>query len=108
MMKPIVEYRRAYCWRCDDITEARVPWPHWRTVKIGWFATIAVMTLGFPMLSSDFCVMIPSMMAIIIAGSPIFRYAKELPSCCTCSAVLDPKRHAGTGVRAKQPSSHAS
>jgi hypothetical protein len=65
------------------------------------------MMLGFPILSSDFCVMIPSMMAIIIAGSPIFRYASELPSCCTCSAVLDPKRHAGTGVRAKQPRSNA-
>ncbi len=107
MMKPIVEYRKAYCWRCDDVVETRAPWPHWQKVKIGWFATVGTMMLGFPILSSDFCVMIPSMMAIIIAGSPIFRYASELPSCCTCSAVLDPKRHAGTGVRAKQPRSNA-
>ena len=94
MMKPIVEYRRAYCWRCNDVMEVRGPWPHWQKVKIAWFATIGIMLLGFPMLSSDFCVAIPSMMAIIIAGSPIFRYASEKPSCCTCSAVLDPKRHA--------------
>jgi len=104
MMKPIVEYRRAYCWRCDEVMEVRAPWPHWQKVKIGWFTTIAVMMLVFPILSSDFCVAIPSMMAIIIAGSPIFRYASEKPSCCTCSAVIDPKRHAVTGAREKQNS----
>ena len=105
MMKPIVKYRRGYCWRCDDVVEIQEPWPHWQKVKIEWFCVIGVITFAFPIMASDYCMMIPTMMAIIIAGSPIFRYASELPSCCTCSAVLDPKRHAGTGVRAKEPKS---
>ncbi len=94
-----------YCWRCDDVVRPVLPWPHWRKVWIGWICTIGLITVLFPVMASDFCVMIPTMMAIIVAGGPIYRYASQLPSCSVCSAVLDPARARGTGVRSKgQPS----
>lgn len=90
-----------YCWRCDDVVRAIRPWPHWNKVWIGWCCTMGGMTFLTPVMSSDYCVMIPTMMGIIVAGGPIYRYARELPSCSVCSALLDPARKDGTGVRAR-------
>jgi hypothetical protein len=52
-------------------------------------------------MGSDYFCMIPTMMGIIVAGGPIYRYAHEKPTCSVCSAELDPSRRAGTGVRPK-------
>ena len=90
-----------YCWRCDDVVRAICPWPHWNKVWIAWCCVIGGMVFVFPVMSSDYCVMIPTMMGIIVAGGPIYRYAHEHPSCTVCSAVLDPSRKHGTGVRSK-------
>lgn len=90
-----------YCWRCDDAVRAIRPWDHWNKIWIVWCCVIGGMTLIFPVMSSDYCVMIPTMMGIIVAGGPIYRYAHEQPSCSVCSAILDPARKHGTGVRAK-------
>lgn len=88
-----------YCWRCDDVVRAIHPWPHWKKVRGVWYASMAGLCVIFPMASSDYCVMIPTMMGIIVAGGPIHRYAAEKPTCSVCSAELDPTRTHGTGVR---------
>lgn len=91
-----------YCWRCDDVVRPILPWPHWRKVWFTWCGAIGVLTVVSPVMSSDYCVMIPTMMGIIVAGGPIYRYSREKPICTVCSAELDPSRKHGTGVRAKR------
>ncbi len=92
-----------HCWRCDDAVRAIRPWPHWRKVWFGWCGVIGVMTCVSPVMSSDYGVMIPTMMGIIVAGGPIYRYAHELPSCSVCSAILDPAPTSAARARAPGP-----
>lgn len=91
-----------YCWRCDDLVRAVRPWPHWRKVWIAWCVMIGVLTILSPVMGADYFCMIPTMMGIIVAGGPIYRYATEKPTCSVCSAEIDPTRGHGTGVRARR------
>lgn len=91
-----------YCWRCDDTVRAVTPWAHWSKVWWIWCGAIVVIALLSPIMGADYVCMIPTMMAIIVAGGPIYRYRAERPSCSVCSAELDPGRKHGTGVRAKR------
>ncbi len=91
-----------YCWRCDDVSRAVLPWPHWNKIWWAWCAMIVVITVCSPIMGADYFCMIPTMMGIIVAGGPIYRYAHEKPSCSVCSAILDPSRKHGTGVRTKR------
>ena len=68
---------------------ARAGQPTTAVVRLFWL---------FPFMASDYCVMIPTMMALILAGSPLHRFAGEKPTCRRCSLELDPGRKAGTGV----------
>ncbi|MBN8610431.1 MAG: hypothetical protein J0L92_07605 [Deltaproteobacteria bacterium] len=90
-----------YCWRCDDVIRPVMPWPHWSKVWWAWCGMIVVITIVSPVMGSDYFCMIPTMMGIIVAGGPIYRFAHEKPTCSVCSAELDPSRRAGTGVRPK-------
>ncbi|GAB4197419.1 MAG: hypothetical protein OHK0013_05580 [Sandaracinaceae bacterium] len=90
-----------YCWRCDDLVRAVRPWPHWRKVWIAWCAAIGVIAILSPIMGADYFCMIPTMMGIIVAGGPIYRYATEKPTCSVCSAEIDPTRAHGTGVRVR-------
>lgn len=103
VVRPDSSARRALldCWRCDDVVEARCPWPHWRKVWLAWCGAILVLAVLSPIMGADQCVMIPTMMGIIVAGGPIYRYSRERPICTVCSAELDPTRRQGTGVRVK-------
>lgn len=91
-----------YCWRCDDVVRPVLPWPHWSKVWIAWCCMIGVITILSPIMGADYFCMIPTMMGIIVAGGPIYRYKREPASCSVCSAQLDPSRKSGTGVRPKQ------
>lgn len=91
--------RPMYCRRCDDAVPVIRPWPHWRYCLGVWYGMIGLIVLLFPVMASDYCVMIPTMMAIILAGSPLHRLAKEKPVCKVCSLELDPPREGGTAVK---------
>ena len=95
--------RTMYCRRCDDAVEPIRPWSGWKPALMVWYVAIGGLVLLFPLMASDYCVMIPTMMAIILAGSPLHRLAREKPVCSVCSLELDPTRKAGTGVRARPP-----
>lgn len=90
-----------YCRRCDDAVPVIRPWPYWRYCLFVWYGMIGLIVLLFPVMASDYCVMIPTMMAIILAGSPLHRLAKEKPVCRVCSLELDPTKAAGTAVRTR-------
>jgi hypothetical protein len=90
-----------YCWRCDDLVRPVRPWPHWHKIKMVWWAMIGLITILSPIMGADYFCMIPTMMGIIVAGGPIYRYAAEPATCSVCSAELDPSRAQGTGVRAR-------
>jgi hypothetical protein len=91
-----------YCWRCDDVVRPVMPWPHWGKIWIVWCCAIGVITILSPIMGADYFCMIPTMMGIIVAGGPIYRYKREPASCGVCSAQLDPSRRSGTGVRPKR------
>lgn len=81
------------CKRCRRDVPAILPWPGWQVARYGWYATIGVMLFAFPVMAADYCVMIPTMMGIILAGSTVHAYAKQKPVCKLCSLELDfPKR----------------
>ncbi|WP_169791274.1 hypothetical protein [Sandaracinus amylolyticus] len=90
-----------YCRRCDHVVDVIVPWRGWKPALVGWYAMMGLLVVLFPFMASDYCVMIPTMMAIILAGSPLHRLAKEKPVCRTCSLELDGER-GGTMMRARQ------
>lgn len=89
---------KMYCRRCDDAVVAIRPWSGWRPALYVWYALMGLLVLLFPFMASDYCVMIPTMMLMILAGSPLHRLAKEKPVCTVCSLELDPAR-GGTLVR---------
>ena len=92
-----------YCRRCDDAVRVLRPWRGWKTALIVWYCVMGAMTLLFPFMASDYCVMIPTMMLMILAGSPLHAFAREKPVCARCSLELDEGGvAAGTGVRARR------
>jgi hypothetical protein len=86
-----------YCRRCDDAVPVIVPWSGWKPALYVWYVMMGFLVLLFPVMASDYCVMIPTMMALILAGSPLHRYAREKPVCLRCSLELDDAR-GGTGI----------
>jgi hypothetical protein len=77
-----------YCRRCKASVEVIRPWRGWKGALYSWYGTMALLVILFPFMASDFCVMIPTMMALILAGSPLHRLAKETPACTVCSLEL--------------------
>jgi hypothetical protein len=77
-----------YCRRCRDDVPVIRPFRGWRAALYLWYGMMGLLVLLFPFMASDYCVMIPTMMAIILAGSPLHRLAKETPVCTQCSLEL--------------------
>jgi hypothetical protein len=94
-----VPRRTLYCSRCDDAVAALMPWAGWRTALRVWGVGVAVLAVLAPFWSADFCIMIPSAFAYLVAGSVLLRLSRERPVCSVCSLDLDPSSHSGTGVR---------
>jgi hypothetical protein len=91
-----------YCHRCDEVVSAILPWPGWKPALYVWYVVMGLIVVLFPVMAADYCVMIPTMMCLIIAGSPLHRFAGEKPVCCICSAELAPGKESGTGVHVKR------
>ncbi len=91
--------RLAHCPRCDDTVETLRPARVWKPALRAWYVLMLGLAVAFPIMASDFCVMLPTMMALILAGSPLHRLARERPSCLRCSYEFDDGFGSGTGVR---------
>ena len=87
-----------YCRRCDDVVRVIKPWSGWKPSLYVWYGAMVMLVFLSPFMASDYCVMIPTMMMIILAGSPLHRLAKEKPVCRVCSLELDEAR-GGTAMR---------
>ena len=82
--------QRAYCHRCDRPSPVVAPWSGWRWAFRLWVAVVVLLGALSPVLSSDYCVMIPSTMMVLAAGGPLLRLARERPSCRRCGAMIQP------------------
>lgn len=92
---------RGFCPRCDEETRILRPWRGFRALWWAWCAVVATLAVLLPFYFLDVCVMVPSAMLITLAGGPLRRLASEKPICRVCSAEIDERRRAGTGVRIK-------
>jgi hypothetical protein len=87
-----------HCPRCDDRVPVLRPWRGWRPARIAWWVGAVIWVSLFPIIAGDYCVMLPSFMAYLIAGGPIHSMAKQKIQCRRCSLELD-GTPGGTGVR---------
>ncbi|MGE0785403.1 MAG: hypothetical protein AB7S26_06935 [Sandaracinaceae bacterium] len=87
-----------YCPRCDDRVRALRPWRGWRPAWHAWKVGFAVVLCISPILASDYCVMLPSTMMYLVAGSILRSHARLKPVCSRCSLELD-DAPAGTAIR---------
>jgi len=76
------------CWRCRQQTEPLRPWPHWRKVRIAYFAGLALALCGGPVILADGFIMIPMLMLYMSAIGPLNSLVRQRPSCNRCSADL--------------------
>lgn len=79
---------RLYCRRCDAQVSVIRPWRGWKPAWLAWKLFLVVVLALFPLLASDYCVMLPSMMLYILAGGPLRAFARQLPVCRRCSLEL--------------------
>lgn len=98
------ERKPLYCARCDDTVSAIMPWGGWKNTLRAWGVGVLALAALSPFWGADFCIMIPSSFAYLLAGSVLFRLAKKQPVCSVCSLDLDPTRAGGSLVRAKSSS----
>ena len=64
------------------------PWPGWRVARVGWFGALGVALIFFPVLSADYCVMLPSFMTLIAAGGPLHWLAGQKATCRRCALEI--------------------
>jgi hypothetical protein len=77
-----------YCRRCDALVGSIRPWRGWKPAWTAWKIGLVVVLALFPLLASDYCIMLPSMMVYLAAGGPLREYAKTRPVCRRCSLEL--------------------
>lgn len=91
-----------YCRRCDDLVRPLRPWRGWGISWTVWkVGLIGVLALS-PLLASDYCVMLPSMMIYLVAGGRLRELARTRPVCRRCSLELTEGVLAGSALRPKQ------
>jgi hypothetical protein len=78
-----------YCRRCDDVVRVVRPWRGWKIAWAAWKVLFVGVLLLFPLLASDFCILLPSTMLFIAAAGPLRAYARQPPICARCSLELD-------------------
>ena len=79
---------RVRCPRCRNAVRPLRPWPHWRKVRVAYFAGLGLALCGGPVILADGFIMIPCLMLYMSAIGPINRLAREVPTCSKCSAQL--------------------
>jgi hypothetical protein len=77
-----------YCRRCVALVPSIRPWHGWKPAWTAWKVGVVGVIAMTPLLASDFCVMLPSMMVYLTAGGPLRAYAKTRPVCRRCSLEL--------------------
>lgn len=92
--------RKMYCRRCDDVVRVTAPWFGWRRALVVWSVGAVLLVCASPIWFGDFCVLIPSAFAYLVAGSVLIRLARELPTCSVCSLEIRDGT-SGTGVRVR-------
>jgi hypothetical protein len=78
-----------HCPRCDKDTPVDAPWPHWRRVRTAYIAFACVIMLLGPVLSADYCVMIPSAFIYMTAWGPLNGLVAERPTCRKCGGIAE-------------------
>jgi hypothetical protein len=78
----------AHCPRCDRSVRVIRPWPHWRLVRNLWLGFCVLLLAAFPLLSADYCYMIPSFMIVLSALGPLHGLASRTPICRRCGRGL--------------------
>lgn len=91
--------RTLFCPRCDDAVRTIDPWRGWKPLWVAWRVGFVGILVGFPILASDYCVMLPSTMLYLAAGGILRGYARERPVCRRCSLELDEAARGGTTIR---------
>lgn len=77
-----------YCRRCEALVASIRPWRGWKPAWLVWKVGVVGVIAMTPLLASDFCVMLPSMMLYLAAGGPLRAYARTRPVCRRCSLEL--------------------
>lgn len=84
--------KSGFCPRCRTDVRTIRPWPHWRKVRIGYFATLGVALMGAPVILVDGFVLIPSLMVFIAAIGPLNSLVAKQPTCVQCGAPAEKLR----------------
>ncbi|MEQ8460832.1 MAG: hypothetical protein RLO52_20245 [Sandaracinaceae bacterium] len=92
-----------YCPRCDDSVGVLREWSGWKWCWRAWVAGACVMLAATPLLAYDFCVIIPSMMLYLVAGSSLRMLARQRPVCRRCSFELTEGCLSGEPLQRKPP-----
>lgn len=77
-----------HCGRCEALVPVIRPWRGWRVGWTVWRVGLVGVLAASPLLASDYCVMLPSMMLYLAAGGPLRSYARTPPVCRRCSLEL--------------------
>ncbi len=75
------------CPRCYCQEEVVWPWVGFRIARVLWVLGLCVIVVLAPILASDILVMTPLTVLFLFAGGPLFRLAKEQPTCRVCGLV---------------------
>lgn len=84
--------KSGHCPRCRQDVRTVRPWPHWRKVRYGYFAGLGLALCGAPVILADAFVLIPCLIAYIVAIGPLNSLVAKLPTCAQCGAPADPPR----------------
>jgi hypothetical protein len=84
--------KSGFCPRCRCDVRTIRPWPHWRKVRYGYFATLGVALFGAPVILVDGFVLIPSLMVFIAAIGPLNSLVAKQPTCAQCGSPADKLR----------------
>ena len=87
-----------YCGRCDAQVRAIRPWGGWGTAWTIWKIGLAFVLALTPLLASDYCIMLPSMMIYLVAGGRLREQARTRPVCTRCSLELTEGVVTGTAL----------
>ncbi len=78
-----------HCPRCDAERRVIQPWRGWKPAWLAWKVGVVGVLALTPLLASDFCVMLPSMMLYLASGGILRGLARQLPVCSRCSLEID-------------------
>jgi hypothetical protein len=78
-----------YCPRCATGVRTVQPWPHWRRVRYGYFATLVGALFCAPVILADGFVLIPMLMVFIAAIGPLNALVAKRPTCAQCGSPCE-------------------